>query len=116
MKAKYKDVMLPGPGSREVKIWFQGVTGSGKTLLARAVQDALAARGLTVRPYVIGGEDWVPIDRQFVDLTQQNIHDVLTVELPNMEELAKLMELSPARWASEDEVTKLEAQHDTKRS
>jgi hypothetical protein len=25
---------LPGPGRNEVKIWFQGATGSGKTLLA----------------------------------------------------------------------------------
>jgi hypothetical protein len=103
MKARKANVMLPGPGAREVKIWFQGMTGSGKSLLARAIQDALEARGLTVRPYVIGGPDHVPMDRQFVDLTNQNIHDVLTVELHSGEELSKLMEVSPARWAKGDD-------------
>jgi hypothetical protein len=72
---------LPGPDRNEVKIWFQGATGSGKTLLARLIAEALEAKGLTVRGYVFGGKDWVPKENQWVDLTHQDVSDVLTVEM-----------------------------------
>jgi pantothenate kinase-related protein Tda10 len=83
---------LPGPDRNEVKIWFQGGTGSGKTVLARFIQDALEARGLKVRTYAFGSRDWVPQEAQVVDLTQQNIHDVLTVEFPGFPEWQRLAE------------------------
>lgn len=78
---------LPRPAPNEVKIWFQGSTGSGKTLLAELIQETLRSRGLTVREYVFGGTDYVRMEDQIVDLTNQNIHDVLTVELASVEKL-----------------------------
>ena len=86
---KKKRTLTP-PKSHEVKIWFQGMTGSGKTMLADFITHALKARGVKVR-----GHDWqldgsVPMEAQIVDLTHQNIADVLTVELNGWNELEKL--------------------------
>jgi thymidylate kinase len=80
--------MLPRPKPNEVKIWFQGSTGSGKTLLADLIRAVLKARGLTVRDYQWGSG--VPMENQIVDLTQQNITDVLTVDLERVEDVHKL--------------------------
>jgi hypothetical protein len=80
---------LPGPDRNEVKIWFQGATGSGKTLLAELFMEALKAKGLKVR------NDWrgmgVRMEDQWVDLTHQNVDDVLTIELKGWTELEKLL-------------------------
>jgi thymidylate kinase len=81
---------LPGPNINEVKIWFQGATGSGKTLLSNFIQEALEAQGLKVQTYCFGGADWVPEENQIVDLTRQDITDVLTVKLDRGQDLAKL--------------------------
>ncbi len=82
---------LERPGPHQVKIWFQGETGSGKTLLADLIREALEARGLVVRGYRFGGHDYVPPNKRMVDLTDQNIDDVLTVEVDH-EGLTKLLE------------------------
>jgi thymidylate kinase len=73
--------MLPGPKINEVKIWFQGSTGAGKTLLADLVREVLKAKGLTVRRYVFGEPDYVAPRERYVDLTDQSIDDVITVEI-----------------------------------
>jgi thymidylate kinase len=80
--------MLPRPKPNEVKIWFQGSTGSGKTLLADLIRAVLKARGLRVRDYQWGSG--VLMENQIVDLTQQNITDVLTVDLEKVEDVHKL--------------------------
>jgi hypothetical protein len=59
----------------EVKIWFQGATGSGKTLLSDLIREALEAGGLKVRTYVFGSG--VPMEDQFVDLTRQYVNTFL---------------------------------------
>jgi hypothetical protein len=82
---------LPGPELEEVKIWFQGVTGSGKTLLQDLIYDALRERGLKVRRYEFGRRPYRRMEEQWVDLTGQNIDDVLTVEV-DIEGLHKLLE------------------------
>ena len=82
---------LPGPELEEVKIWFQGVTGSGKTLLQDLIYDALHERGLKVRRYEFGRRPYRRMEEQWVDLTRQNIDDVLTVEM-DIQGLHKLLE------------------------
>jgi hypothetical protein len=80
---------LPGPRRNEVKIWFQGETGSGKTLIAQIVHEALRAKGLKLRC-----EEWrmgYAMEDQIVDLTHQNIDDVLTVDV-GVDGMMKLLE------------------------
>jgi hypothetical protein len=48
-------------------------------LLSQVIVEALEARGLKVRGYVFGRG--VPMEDQWVDLTHQNIDDVLTVKM-----------------------------------
>jgi thymidylate kinase len=86
--SKRRERKLSEPGRGEVKIWFQGPTGSGKSMLAKLITHELEKRGVKVR-----NRDWlsgVPMENQIVDLTHQNIDDVLTVELGSWEELEKL--------------------------
>lgn len=80
--------MLQRPKPNEVMIWFQGSTGSGKTLLSDLIAAMLKARGVKVRGYQFGSG--VPMEDQIVDLTHQNITDVLTVDLERAEDLRKL--------------------------
>ena len=77
---------LPPPGEGQVKIWLQGSTGSGKTMLFDFIRDAIEkAGGKTAR-----GWDRVPMQNQIVDLTSQNIDDQLVVMLGAWDELEKL--------------------------
>jgi hypothetical protein len=87
---------LQQPKHNEVKIWFQGSTGSGKTLLSNLIKRMLKERGVKVRPYISGSGEWVGPDNQWVDLTRQGIEDVLTIELDSWKELKKLLDLGEA--------------------
>lgn len=83
---------LPRPKVNEVKIYFQGVTGSGKTLLSELIGGLLEEAGLKVQPYVFGGEySNVRMEDQFVDLTRQYVTDVLTIQL-DTDDLHKLID------------------------
>jgi hypothetical protein len=68
---------------------------SGKSLLAKLIREVLEARGVKVRGYAFGSD--VREEDQMVDLTHQDISDVLTVELRGWVELRKLL----AREAAE---------------
>lgn len=87
---RMEDRKLTLPKSREVKIWFQGMTGSGKSMLAELIVNALEARGVKVRRHDWRKDGHVSMEEQIVDLTHQNIDDLLTVELDNWNELEKL--------------------------
>ena len=87
---KTKDRKLIPPKSREVKIWFQGMTGSGKSMLSEFIVHALEARGVKVRRHDWTKDGFVRMEGQIVDLTHQNVDDLLTVELDNWNELEKL--------------------------
>jgi hypothetical protein len=76
----------------EVKIWFQGATGSGKSLLSGLIRKVLEERGVKVRGYVFGSSR-ARVEDKIVDLRRQDISDVLTVELDRWEELEKLLDL-----------------------
>ena len=76
---KKKRTLTP-PKSHEVKIWFQGMTGSGKSMLAAFITHALKAQGVKVRPHDWQLDGHVSKEEQIVDLTHQDISDVLTIE------------------------------------
>jgi predicted ATPase len=81
---------LPRPKPNEVRVWFQGSTGSGKTMLHDLIFKVLKERGVKVRRRAFNGEFAVRMEDQIVDLTHQNIDDVLTLELDSWGELEKL--------------------------
>jgi adenylylsulfate kinase-like enzyme len=87
------------PKRKEVKIWFQGVSGSGKSLLQDLIVEALKARGIKVRCYDRRLDGKVAMREQVVDLTNQNIHDVLTIEIDITHDLEKLRPLHLTRAA-----------------
>jgi hypothetical protein len=76
--------VLPGPERNQVKIWFQGATGSGKSLLSNFVREKLEELGIEVTdiPEWQGG---------FVDLSKQDGSDVITVKLDRAVSLQKLI-------------------------
>jgi hypothetical protein len=79
------------PKHGDVKIYFQGSTGAGKSLLRRAITDTLRSRGLDVEQTYVS----IPQDKQIVDLTRQNADDVLLVR--DVVDKHGLEKISPAR-------------------
>jgi Leucine rich repeat len=69
---------LDAPRHGDIKIYFQGRAGSGKSLIQRIVVEALAARGLQVHEV----DDHVARHLQIVDLTSQNLDDTLLISNP----------------------------------
>ena len=85
------DRQLPKPESHEVRIWFQGLTGSGKSTISHFIKQALEAQGVKVEERILGAGDFgVAMEDQWVDLSHQNIDDILTVDLSSIEEIFKL--------------------------